>query len=72
MLLELLATSDTPLAAFSGYGLAIESPAIVEIDRQDAARLADALARRYAKAATFEHFGQAHTALRIYRRKDAE
>ena len=72
MLLEILQTSDAPLAAFSGYGLSIESPGITELPPSDAVLLRDTLQTRYARAATYPHFGQAHTTLEIYQRKDAE
>ncbi len=72
MLLELLETSDAPLAAFSGYGLAIESPAIAPVSEGDAALFADTLQAHYGREVSIPHFGQAHTSMEIYVRKDVE
>jgi hypothetical protein len=69
MLLEILADSDAPLAAFSGYGLAIESPAVSPIPEQDALQLRQMLESRYSPTAVFPQFGQAHTSLNIYIQK---
>jgi len=72
MLLETLADSDAPLAAVSGYGLSIESPAIKEVAAADAALFRERLEQGYEQIETLENFGQAHTTLGIYLRKDAE
>ncbi len=72
MLLETLANSDAPIAAFSGYGLAIESPAIAEVGEEDTTLFSNQLRERYDEVADFPHFGQAHTDLVIYKQKDAE
>ncbi len=72
MLLETLAHCDAPLAALSGYGLSIESPAITKVDDEDAARFRESLAMQYDKVGSIDHFGQAHTTLEIYKRKEAE
>lgn len=67
MLMEVLRESTAPMAAFSGYGLAIESPAIVEVDPATRAAFQSTLLRRFRPAGTVENFGQAHTALNLYR-----
>ena len=72
MLLETLSGSEAPLAAFSGYGLAIESPSISAVDDADAARFRQQLEQDYEPLKSFVHFGQAHTLLEIYLRKDDE
>lgn len=72
MLLEILEMSDAPLAAFSGYGLSVESPAVVEVNEADATLFAEALERHYFWSDSIPHFGQAHTTLDIYQRKDNE
>jgi len=72
MMLERLADTVAPLAAFSGYGLSIESPAIKEAGEADRALFRERLEQGYEQIETFNYFGQAHTNLKIYRRKDAE
>jgi hypothetical protein len=72
MLIELLKQSTAPLAAFSGYGLAIESPAIAPVAEADAAMFNHALLDRYERIGAIPHFGQAHTTLDIYKLKDSE
>lgn len=72
MLKETLAESDAPLAAFSGYGLAIESPAIAPVSEVAAALFAERLAERYEKACEFSSFGQAHTTLETFKQKGSE
>jgi hypothetical protein len=72
MLLETLTSVEAPLAAFSGYGLAIESPSISTVDEVDAALFRKQLERGYEPMESVAHFGQAHTTLEIYLRKDDE
>ncbi len=72
MLLQTLEKSEAPLAAFSGYGLAIESPAIAPVSKTDALLFRQLLDRRYEAVEEFEHFGQAHTALTLFRKKASE
>jgi hypothetical protein len=72
MLLETLASADAPLAAFSGYGLAIESPAIAAVNAADTALFRQQLEPDYEHLESFSNFGQAHTTLEIYQRKDSE
>lgn len=71
-LTETLEQSDAPLAAFSGYGLAIESPAIARVSDADTLIFEQLLDRRYEATEEFEHFGQAHTLLSIFRKRDSE
>lgn len=69
-LLETLERADAPWAAFSGYGLSIACPGVVEIPADEQARLRAALEARYVLERRFPDFGQAHTELRVYRRKE--
>ena len=59
-----------PWAAFSGYGLSIAAPGIVELPAAEQARLRAALERRYEPVRGIPDFGQAHTTLVIYRRRE--
>jgi hypothetical protein len=72
MLLETLASVEAPLAAFSGYGLAIESPSISAVGGADTALFLKELEQRYEPMASIAHFGQAHTTLEILKRRDSE
>jgi hypothetical protein len=66
MLFKTLKESDAPIAALSGYGLRIESPAIAEVSDRDYAAMKQILTRRFEPVETFDPFGQAHTILEIY------
>ncbi len=68
-LLAALEAGEAPLAAFSGYGLAIGAPAMTELPAEAQRELRDALARRYALIGTIGDFGQGHTALELWTRK---
>lgn len=70
LLEEALTQGSARWAAFSGYGLSIASPRIVELPAAEQARLQALLERRYSLVAIFPDFGQAHTELRIYERSD--
>jgi hypothetical protein len=72
MLLETIASVEAPLAAFSGYGLSIESPAISAVDEVDTALFRQQLEQGYEHVESFPHFGQGHTPLEMYQRKAAE
>jgi hypothetical protein len=72
MLLETLRSSDASVAAFSGYGLAIESPAIAAVNAEDAMLFESVLETCFSRELSVPFFGQAHTTLEIYKRKDAE
>ncbi len=69
LLLEIIARSDAPLAAVSGYGLAIQSPAVMPVSNEDEKFLKEQLDLRYSAIGEYPHFGQAHTMLTIYRRR---
>ncbi len=70
LLLEALERAEAPWAAFSGYGLSIACPTIAELPAAERTRLRAALERRYEPVREIADFGQAHTTLTIYRRKD--
>lgn len=72
MLLEIISDSGAPLAAFSGYGLSIESPSISAVDEVDAALFRQKLEQGYEYVESFDHFGQGYTTLEIFQRKEAE
>ena len=69
MLVELLETTEAPVAAFSAYGFAIASPGIERVPDEQRDRFLSILARRYTPAGVIANFGQAETELRIYRRR---
>jgi hypothetical protein len=69
--LETIERAEAPWAAVSGYGLSIASPAVVELPLAEQARLKAALERRYEWMREIPDFGQAHTTLNLYRRRDA-
>jgi hypothetical protein len=69
MLLKVLAESEAPVAAFSGYGLSIESPAIAPVSESDSAEFKAVLIQRYQSLCELEHFGQAHTTLALFEQK---
>jgi hypothetical protein len=62
---ETLAGTDAPVAAFSGYGLAIRGPDVAALAPEQQAALWDIVRRRYEPAAVIERFGQASTRLEI-------
>ena len=73
MLRELLAAStNAPIAAFSGYSLAIRSPEVEEIARDDRQALDAILAEHFEPVESVPGFGQAGTVLEILRRKPIE
>ncbi|HPK68897.1 MAG TPA: hypothetical protein PLT37_09680 [Kiritimatiellia bacterium] len=73
MMLELLATqTNAPIAAFSGYSLAIRSPEVEEVTREDQQAFADILAARYEHVESIPGFGQAGTTLELWRLQQAE
>lgn len=65
-----LRRAEAPVAAFSGYGLAIAAPEITELPEESQARLWRVLRENYELHETIANFGQAHTTLRILRRRD--
>ncbi|QBG47505.1 hypothetical protein EGM51_08920 [Verrucomicrobia bacterium S94] len=66
LLLHLLETSSAPVAAFSGYGLSIESPAIAEVGEAERKAFFNLVEMRYQLLDEFPDFGQAHTTLKLY------
>jgi len=71
MMLELLETSEAPVAAFSEYGLAIRSPGVTELPSEEQMALYEAVERRYSLFRKVEKFGQAGTRLKIYLRRNS-
>ena len=69
MLMEILENSDAPAAAFSGYGLSIQSPEIRELPVEEQQALRAAVEKRYQLVRTIETFGHAETTLKVYKRK---
>jgi hypothetical protein len=69
MLIELLAEAPASIAAFSGYGLSIESPSIGKLSSKHWKALRAVLEMNYTKTSEIPNFGQAHTALEIFSRK---
>ncbi len=69
-LIDILRGSDAPAAAFSGYGLAIAAPEIVELPQAEQELLWRVLRERYRAYDEIPDFGQAHTTLRILRRRN--
>lgn len=69
---ELLLTTDAPVAAFSGYGLAIESPAVTPLSGTEQRELWQSVNERYVVHSEMENFGQAATRLRVLVRETSE
>ena len=69
MLLETLATTDAPIAAFSGYGLAIRGPEVLPLSEEEQALLWLTVDERYEPMCDVEYFGQGDTTLRVLIRK---
>ncbi len=65
---RLLREGPAPVAAFSGYGLAIAAPEIAELSSEDRRKLEEALRSRYRLAGEIPRFGQAGTALTLWLR----
>ena len=66
MMIDLLETTEARWAAFSGYGLAISSPEIIELSSEERAELWARVEERYERVKAIPHFGQAHTPLEIW------
>jgi hypothetical protein len=69
MMMELLETCEAPVAAFSGYGLSIQSPQICQLPKEEQQALVALVEKRYQKEREIPAFGHAETTLKIYRRK---
>ncbi len=65
MMMELIQTTDAPVAAFSGYGLAIASPEVKELSTDEQDALWAAVRDRYREVHAIPHFGQAGTTLKL-------
>lgn len=66
---HLLRTTEAPLAALSGYALAIQSPEVTPLTPEDQAMFTKIVTDRYASITNVPCFGQAYTTLKIYRKK---
>lgn len=62
----LLRSGPAPVAAVSGYGLSVASPAVAELPEPEQRSLRAALAERYIPAGTVRPFGQADTTLELF------
>jgi len=70
LLEELLRTAPAKLAAISGYGFAIESPSVSEVDADDREQFLAHIDERYARLKQIPGFGQANTRLDLYLLKE--
>jgi hypothetical protein len=68
MMREILRTSPARVAAFSGYGLAMRSPEITELDPATREALMAIVLERFQPASEIPFFGQAGTTLRLFKR----
>ncbi|MDD5679271.1 MAG: hypothetical protein PHW60_14970 [Kiritimatiellae bacterium] len=67
---RLLRTTEAPIAALSGYALAMQSPDVTPLTPEDQALFTKIVTERYASMTNVPCFGQAYTTLKIYRKKD--
>lgn len=65
MMREILVAEEAPVAAFSGYGLSIQCPQILQLSVDEQSELWRVLKLSYKPVASIEAFGQAGTTLRI-------
>lgn len=63
----LLSSCEARVSAFSGYGLAVESPTLKPIATPERERLLGIVESRYERALDLPGFGQAGTGLTVYR-----
>lgn len=71
MMLELLSTTtNTPIAALSGYSLSIRSPQVEEVTREEHMAFDEILRERFEHVESVPGFGQAATTLEIWRLKE--
>lgn len=68
-LMALIATTDAPDAATSGYAWAIAAPAMVEVDAAEQRLIGEHMAKRYRLVTTVPDFGQGWTKLEIWTRR---
>ena len=66
---HLLRTTEAPLAALSGYALAIQSPEVMPLPPEDQALFTKIVTDRYTPMTNVPCFGQAYTTLKMYRKK---
>ena len=66
---RLLESAPCPLAAFSGYGFAIEVPKGTQTPIEAQRKFEDVLHRKYRPAGEVPHFGQNHTLLKCFMRR---
>ena len=67
---RLLRTTEAPIAALSGYALAMQSPEVTPLTPEDQALFTKIVTERYEVMTNVPSFGQAYTTLKIYRKKD--
>jgi len=67
---RVLATTDAPYAMFSGYAFAMRAPAMARLPEGERRAIFDLVAERYDLVETVPDFGQNHTPLSIWRRKE--
>ncbi len=67
---RLLDSAPCKLAAFSGYGFAIEVPKGTRTPVETVRKFSDRLRRKYDRIGLERNFGQNHTWLEMFRRKD--
>ena len=70
MLKHLLETCDAPIAAFSGYGLSVRCPEVLELSKEEQEELWEIINRRYTLLKEVNNFGQADTMLRILKTRN--
>lgn len=72
MLRDQLRTCPARVAAFSGYGLAVQSPQVTELSQVEQNELRAIVHERFDRVDTVHHFGQAETTLTIYERRKSD
>jgi hypothetical protein len=70
MMVEILEAARAPMAALSGYGLTIQSPEIAEVSAEHWNALRSFLEEKYERVEEIPYFGQAHTMLELFERKE--
>ncbi len=69
LLREALSSGEAPVAAFSGYGMALAAPAMTPVPDAERNSFFALLEQKYERAAVVPYFGQNHTELILWRRK---
>lgn len=70
MMVETIKNSGAHVAALSGYGFAVETPAVVELSEEERELLINVLMETFMPFRQIEYFGQGDTRLRIFLSKD--